>query len=76
MKKIFRPFVAAAFLFFILVSVTGVSAQTPENETGKTITGDQIVLANTYRLKMGDELIGNLAVIGGTATLEGIDHDW
>jgi len=70
MKNIFRPFIAAAFLFLLLVSVTSVSAQTPGEETGKTITGDQIVLANTYRLETGDELIGNLAVIGGTATLE------
>jgi hypothetical protein len=70
MNKINRIFVIAAILVALLITPITVLAQTPTAQPGKTISGDQIVIANTYRLESGDELMGNLAVIGGTATLD------
>jgi hypothetical protein len=72
MNKITRIFIAAALLVILLVTPVSVLAQTPTptSQPGRTISGDQVVLANTYRLQTGDELVGNLAVIGGTATLD------
>lgn len=69
MKKINRICILALVVFLLLVSPAQVFAQTPTPATGKTISGDQVVIANTYRLEAGDELVGNLAIIGGTATL-------
>lgn len=70
MNKLNRLFVLAAILVVLLVTPITALAQTPTAQPGKTISGDQIVIANTYRLISGDELMGNLAVIGGTATLD------
>lgn len=70
MHKINRIFVIAAILIILLVSPVTVLAQDPTPVPAKTISGDQIVIANTYRLESGDQLTGNLAVIGGTATLD------
>lgn len=69
MNKLNRVFILIATLTILLVTPITVLAQTPTPVTGRTISGDQIVIANTYRLETGDELTGNLAVIGGTATL-------
>jgi hypothetical protein len=70
MKRITRIFTAASILFILLITPLQALAQSPTTEPGKTISGDQIVIANTYRLETGNELVGNLAVIGGTATLD------
>ncbi len=70
MKKINHILIAVLTLVLLLATPISVLAQTPTTPAGKTITGDQIVVANTYRLESGDDLTGNLAVIGGTATLE------
>lgn len=70
MNKLNRLFVVAAILVVLLTTPITALAQTPTAQPGKTISGDQIVIANTYRLESGDELLGNLAVIGGTATLD------
>ncbi len=70
MKNNNRIFIAIFTLILMLATPISVMAQTPTTPQGRTITGDQIVLANTYRLESGDELTGNLAVIGGTASLE------
>lgn len=68
MNKLNRFFIAIALLVILLTAPASVVlAQTPG---GRKISGDQIVIANTYRLEAGDELTGNLAVIGGTATLD------
>jgi cytoskeletal protein CcmA (bactofilin family) len=69
MKKFNRIYILVAVLVLLLVSPAMVLAQSPTPATGKTISGDQVVIANTYRLESGDELVGNLAIIGGTATL-------
>lgn len=61
-------FIAVLALLFILTP-SGVFAQTPTPPPGNTFNGDQIVIANTYRLESGDTLDGNLLVIGGTATI-------
>lgn len=45
-----------------------VLAQDDNPPTGSTITGDQIVIGNTFRLASGDTLDGSMLIIGGTAT--------
>jgi hypothetical protein len=70
MNKINRFFIAFALLVLLMVTPVSVLAQTPTSQPGKTIKGDQFVIADTYRLQIGDKLFGNLAVIGGTATLD------
>jgi cytoskeletal protein CcmA (bactofilin family) len=61
----------------ILISVIVVAAfapsaafaQTPTPVPGNEISGDQIIIGNTFRLESGEALSGNLLVIGGTATI-------
>lgn len=69
MKTFFRISLIVGLLVLLGVSVTGVLAQTPTPEPGNLISGDQVVVGNTYRLEPGDVLNGNLLVIGGTATI-------
>jgi len=45
-----------------------VLAQDDNPPTGSTITGDQVVIGNTFRLASGDTLDGSMLIIGGTAT--------
>lgn len=69
--KIINVFISVLFLITLLfVPLASVNAQTPTPQPVSGSTGDQVVIANTYRLKSGDALSGNLAVIGGTATIE------
>ncbi len=70
MKKV--KFLLISLLFFAAVFAPTfyANAQTPTPQPETTTVGDQIVIANTYRLKSGEALEGNLAVIGGTATIE------
>ena len=54
-----------------LLFTTPVMAQSPTPQPeGPNYQGDKVVVANTYRLQSGESLTGNLAVIGGTATIE------
>lgn len=55
-----------ALLVFVPATVY---AQTPTPVPGTQITGDQVVIGNTYRLESGETLVGNLLVVGGTATI-------
>ncbi len=53
----------------LLVSVPSVVlAQGDNPPSGNTITGDQVVIGNTFRLESGDTLDGSMLIIGGTAT--------
>ena len=55
----------------VLFANTGlVRAQSPTPPPGQTTQGDQVVVANTYRLAAGDTLNGNLGLIGSTAFIE------
>lgn len=56
------------FLAFVFSPVL-VFAQTPTPPTGVVITGDQVVIGNTFRLDSGETLDGSLLVIGGTASI-------
>lgn len=67
--KLIRTIAFASLLLLLLSIPTGVLAQDPAQPPGNTFTGDQVVIANTYRLESGDTLNGNLLVIGGTATI-------
>jgi cytoskeletal protein CcmA (bactofilin family) len=69
MKKLTRFLIAIIVLSAIFLSPITALAQTPTPQPGKTYTGDQVVIANTYRLEPGDVLEGNLAVVGGTAVI-------
>ena len=70
MKKIdFR--ILALVLMLLFSTITGTAAaQSPTPQPVKTTSGDQVVIANTYRLYSGETLDGNLVVIGSTAFIE------
>ncbi|MCX6055784.1 MAG: polymer-forming cytoskeletal protein [Chloroflexi bacterium] len=70
MKSITRVLIPLSLLGILFITPFNVFAQTPTPEPGSIISGDQIVIANTFRLKSGDVLDGNLLVVGGTATIE------
>jgi len=72
MKKI--DFLILALVIMLLFStITGTAAaQSPTPQPVKTTRGDQVVIANTYRLYSGETLDGNLVVIGSTAFIEKI----
>ena len=61
-------------LFILALMLFGrfgfVQAQTPTPQAESTSSGDQVVIANTYRLSGGQTLNGNLALIGSTAVIE------
>ncbi|MBP9040486.1 MAG: hypothetical protein KBF64_01790 [Anaerolineaceae bacterium] len=70
MKKITCRIVLIAFvLFAFALSPELVFAQTPTPPSGEVITGDQIIIGNTFRLESGETLDGSLLVIGGTASI-------
>lgn len=68
--KHFRYLLLTAILALVVVSVapSPVLAQTPTPTDGVTITGDQVVIGNTFQLQTGETLDGNMLVIGGTVT--------
>ncbi len=61
--------VLIVLILTLLVSVPSVVlAQGDNPPSGNTITGDQVVIGNTFRLESGDTLDGSMLIIGGTAT--------
>lgn len=70
MKKTRALLLGLILLLLVFIPIASVNAQSPTPTPVAGTTGDQVVIANTYRLKSGDILDGNLAVIGGTATIE------
>jgi len=69
MKNIIRFLLLTSVLIFAIVPLADVAAQTPTPEPGHVITGDQVIIGNTFRLNTGERLEGSLLVIGGTATI-------
>lgn len=70
MKKIAcRIVVFTAILLALAFIPVRVFAQTPTPPSSEIITGDQIVIGNTFRLDSGETLDGSLLVIGGTASI-------
>ncbi len=65
-----RIFLLLACLTLGLAIARPAVAQTPTPPTKQVITGDQIVIGETYRLTSGQSLIGNLLIIGGSATID------
>lgn len=66
-----QPLLILLILALMLFGRFGfVQAQTPTPQAGTTSSGDQVVIANTYRLPEGQTLDGNLALIGSTAIIE------
>lgn len=55
-------------LVLLVVAPAPVLAQDNNPPSGSTITGDQVVIGNTFRLAAGDTLDGSMLIIGGTAT--------
>lgn len=55
-------------LALLLVAPSPVFAQDTNPPSGNTITGDQVIIGNTFRLESGDTLDGNMLIIGGSAT--------
>lgn len=70
MKKGLRFLSLFVMLVFCLFLTIPALAQTPTPEPAMTYHGDKLVLGDTFRLKVGEVLEGNLAVIGSTATIE------
>ena len=69
MKKFFVSLAVTLITLFIFIPAT-VSAQGTEPVT--IISGDQIIVGNSFRLEANETLEGNLLVIGGTAiTVQG-----
>ncbi len=56
------------FLALVVALPAPVLAQDNNPPSGSTITGDQVVIGNTFRLESGDTLDGSMLIIGGTAT--------
>lgn len=70
MKKI-KLLITFLILVLALSATTGFAeAQSPTPQPTKTTLGDQVIIANTFRLGNGETLDGNLGVIGSTAFLE------
>ena len=65
MTKRLRLILTLIVLSFAL-SPSVVLAQVPE--PGNTISGDQVIIGNTFTLESGETLDGNLLIIGGTAS--------
>lgn len=55
-------------LVLLVIAPAPVLAQDNNPPSGSTITGDQVVIGNTFRLAAGDTLEGNMLIVGGTAT--------
>ncbi len=65
MKKTLS-FLLVTILLLLAITPSTVLAQDPE--PGNTISGDQVIVGNTFRLESGETLDGNMLVIGGTAS--------
>lgn len=65
MKKILAILLVTTFLL-LAFTPTPVLAQDPQ--PGNTISGDQVIIGNTFRLESGETLDGSLLIIGGTAS--------
>ncbi len=65
MKKTLT-FLLVTIVILLAVTPSAVLAQNPE--PGNTITGDQVIIGNTFRLESGETLDGNMLIIGGTAS--------
>jgi hypothetical protein len=70
MKKTRALIVFLALILAVAVSATRALAQTPTPQPAAPTSGDQWIIANTFRLYDGDTLNGNLGVIGGTVFIE------
>ena len=67
MKKTL-PILLVLILALLVIAPAPVLAQDNNPPSGSTITGDQVVIGNTFRLESGDTLDGSMLIIGGTAT--------
>lgn len=65
MKKTFNFLMVTILLLLVAFNTTPALAQEPE--PGNTISGDQVIIGNTFRLESGETLDGSLLIIGGTA---------
>jgi len=70
MKKTKLILVSLIFAAALLGNLTVASAQAPTPQPGTITEGDQVVIANTYRLSKGNILNGSLGVIGSTASID------
>ncbi len=70
MKKINFLLVSLILIAAFFGNLTVVNAQTPTPQPGNTLQGDQVVIANTFRLAEGNTLNGSLGVIGSTAFID------
>ena len=69
MKPALRILIFITTVMLAVLTPQSVFAQNPTPQPENVITGDQVVIGNTYRLAPGDTLDGSLLVIGGTATI-------
>ena len=67
MKKLLNTLLVASFLF-LLVAPAPVMAQDPTPPPSNLISGDQLVIGNTFALREDEVLDGNMLIIGGTAS--------
>ena len=69
MKKYLLSLLISLFIV-LAIAPSAVLAQNPE--PGNSITGDQVIIGNTFRLEANDTLEGNILVVGGTvSTVQG-----
>jgi hypothetical protein len=62
-------FIGSHHLFLFTIPATAQSP-TPTPSTTDLPHGDKFILGDTYRLKIGEVLNGNLVVVGGTVTID------
>jgi len=67
MKKLLNTLLAASFLFLLAAPVPAM-AQEPTPPPSNLISGDQLVIGNTFALREDEVLDGNLLIIGGIAS--------
>jgi hypothetical protein len=67
MKNLLKYLLVASLLFLALVP-SQVFAQEPTPQPENRITGDQLVIGNTFSLRENEILEGNVLVIGGIAS--------